>query len=31
MGAELDGREALSDPAFADIWDNEADEVWNEL
>lgn len=27
---ELGGFEALADPAFAELWDNEADEVWNE-
>jgi bifunctional DNA-binding transcriptional regulator/antitoxin component of YhaV-PrlF toxin-antitoxin module len=27
---DLGGWEALSIPAFADVWDNEADEVWND-
>lgn len=27
---DLGGWEALAAPAFADVWDNEADEVWND-
>lgn len=27
---ELSGWESLAGPAFAELWDNEADEVWNE-
>jgi bifunctional DNA-binding transcriptional regulator/antitoxin component of YhaV-PrlF toxin-antitoxin module len=27
---ELGGFEALAAPAFADLWDNPADEVWDE-
>ncbi len=26
---DLGGWEALAAPAFADVWDNEADEVWD--
>lgn len=27
---ELGGWESLAEPAFAEVWDNEADEVWDE-
>lgn len=27
---EFGGWEALAAPAFADLWDNDADEAWNE-
>lgn len=27
---DLGGWQDLAAPAFADVWDNEADEVWNE-
>lgn len=27
---EFGGWEALAAPAFSDLWDNEADEAWNE-
>ncbi len=28
---ELAGFHALAEPAFQDLWDNEADEVWDDL